>query len=1070
MNLSSLAVRRPVFISCILLLLLVLGWTSFRKLPVDLFPDVTFPVVTVTTPYPGASPKDVETLISKPLEEAIGTISGLKTIRSNNIEGTSIVVAEFTLETDVKYAEQQVRDKVASTKVKLPDDVKESTIRLIDPSDQPILMLTLSANLPMSQHFDLADQVVKPRLEQVNQVGLVEIMGGRKREIHIDLDREKIARANLSVTKIANRIAMTGQNIPAGSVPRETSGKDMVFRTMGEFESVPAIQNAAVSFLGNDRALTVSDVGHVEDTLEDATTYTMLNGKPTLLLNVFKQSGANTVAVSESVKKRIAKLNQELKQQYKDANPELTLVSNQARYISLNVEDVQESILIGIALTIIVVYFFLGSVRSTLITGVAIPVSLIGAFALMNMAGFSLNVMSLLAFSLAVGLLIDDAIVVRENIFRHMEMGKGARLAALEGTAEVTMAVIAVTATIISVFAPIGFLTGVVGQFFKQFGLSVCFIMAISLFDALTNAPMMSAYFGGTHGAEPTEGFFYYARTPVRFFNRFQDALERSYTGLLRTVLQRPWIALLVTGFVVLGSCVPLMKVPKTFLPTQDSGEFSVGLDMAPGTSLEKMRDRALEVDHVVRSHPEVVNSVLTVGNRQGEKNKAEMYVYLKPFGQRKKSTSDVKAEMRTLLKDFKDANPQVKDIDYVGGGMRPFNVNIVGQDLDQIDAVAGKLLAKLKHHPGLLDVDTSYRPGKPEFQVQVDLNEAERLGVSSSEVGRELHAQVEGVTPATFRENGLEYDIRVRLKQDQRDLESAYKRVLVPNMNERLIDLSRVARGKVATGPASIDRENRGRYVQISGDLAPHGPGMGGVMADINGWLAAGGEIELPQGITYRFVGQAENFEELGDSMKMAALLGLVFIYLVLSSLYESFFTPFTIMMVIPLAACGAFFGLYIGNKSLDLYSMIGCIMLMGLATKNSIILVDYINQLLEQGMSRKDAIIKAGQTRLRPILMTSLALIAGMIPVAVGLNEVSNQRTSLGVAVIGGVISSTLLTLIVIPAVFSYMERMRALLLRIGGVFVTADQGHASNGTYSRPDSAVNNLGDSSRPSKTH
>lgn len=1069
MNLPLLSIKRPVFITCVLLLIVVLGLFSFKKLPVDLFPDVTFPVVTVLTPYPGAGPKEVELLVSKPMEEQIGTIAGLKTLRSTNREGVSVVVAEFNLEVDVKYAEQQVRDKVSSARPKLPDDVEESTIRRIDPSDQPIMMLTLSAKLKPGEHFDLANEVVRPKLEQVNQVGLVEIFGGRKREIQVQLDRTKLSRANLSVTQIATSLNSAGLNIPAGSVSRETSGKDMVFRTVGEFETVQKIRDAAVNFFGNDRPVTLKDLGDVSDTLEDPTTFTYWNGESTLILRVFKQSGANTVAVSEAVLKKIEKINEEIKSQYKDAAPELKMVNNQARYISLNVFDVQESILIGILLTILVVYFFLGNMRSTLITGVAIPVSLIGAAGLMLVAGFSINIMSLLAFSLAVGLLIDDAIVVRENIFRHMELGKPARQAALEGTLEVTLAVLAVSFTIIAVFLPIGFLSGVVGQFFKQFGLTVCFIMVISLFDALTNAPMMSAYFGGTHGAEPTRGFMYAVRTPVRVFNAMQEKLENRYAKFLRSVLRRPWIALVGTIVVVASSCVPLMKVPKTFLPPQDSGEFSVSLDMAPGTSLEKMRDRALEVDKAIRSYPEVVNTVLTVGNTNGEKNKADFFVNLTPWGTRKISTIEFKEQIRQRLKEFPETNPKVKDVDYVGGGLRPFTLNIAGQDLAQVEKITEKVFAKLKEDKGLLDVDTSYRPGKPEYQVLVDLDRARQLGVTSAMVGRELRAQVEGLTPAVYREKGLEYDVRVRLKPEQRDLETGFKNILVPNMNGRMVELGQVAKPVSTTGPASIDRENRGRYLQISADVAPNGPGMGGAIDTVNKLLGPGGELQLPEGVTYRFVGQAEDFQALISSMITAMFLGLIFIYLVLSSLYESFFTPFTIMLVIPLAACGAFFALFIGGKSLDLYSMIGCIMLMGLATKNSIILVDYINHLLQQGMPRLEAIVEAGRVRLRPILMTSFALIAGMAPVAYGLNEVSNQRTSLGVAVIGGVISSTLLTLIVIPAVFTYMESVRAFLLKFGRKLVTQDQDHANNGKYNHPGSSANNLGGNAQPGKT-
>ncbi len=1038
MNLSSLSIKRPVFMTCVLLLILVLGTFAFQKLPTDLFPDVTFPIVTVTVPYPGAGPKEVETLVAKPLEEELGTISGLKTIRSTNSEGVSVVVAEFTLETDVKYAEQQVRDKVSAAKRKLPDDVDEPTIRRIDPADQPVMMITLKAKLEPGALFDLANEVIRPKLEQVNNVGLVQIVGGRKREIHVELDRKRLIDANQSVLAISQQLASAGENIPSGSVSREASGIDMVFRTVGEFKDVKEIEDSTVSFYGNDRALTLKDLGKVSDTLEDPKTFTYWNGESTLILNLYKQNGSNTIAVSNSVQKQIDLISKEIKEQHREANPELKIVNNQARYISLNVEDVFESISIGILLTILVVYFFLGNLRSTLITGVAIPVSLIGAAALMLMAGFSINIMSLLAFSLAVGLLIDDAIVVRENIFRHIEMGKDAKTAALEGTLEVTLAVIAVTLTIIAVFLPIGFLSGVVGQFFKQFGLTVCFIMIISLFDALTNAPMMSAYFGGVHGHEPTEGWRAYLRKPVKAFDRGQVWLEQKYDGLLKTVLRRPMITIVVTVAVVLSSCVPLMKVPKTFLPPQDSGEFSVALDMAPGTSLERMRDRSLEIDKIIRQNQNVINSVLTVGTDQGEKNKANFFVNLKPFGQRPFTTSEVKDQIREALKNETDVNPKVKDVDYVGGGMRPFTLNIVGQDLQQIEDIANKLMEKLKNHPALQDVDISFRPGKPEYQVVVDLSKAQKLGISSPMVGRELRAQVEGLTPAVYRENGLEYDIRVRMAPDQRDLEKSFSQILVPNLNYRQVSLSQVANGVKTTGPASINRENRGRYVAIMADIAPNGPGMGGVINDVNTWFAPGGELALPLGVTYRFVGQAENFQELVSSMITASLLGLIFIYLVLSSLYESFFTPFTIMLVIPLAACGGFFALYVAGSSLDLYSMIGCIMLMGLATKNSIILIDYIRQVSDQGKTLHESILEAGRTRLRPILMTSFALIAGMIPVAIGLNEVSNQRTSLGVVIIGGVLSSTLLTLIVIPAVYSYMERLRLVLVRFGSRFI--------------------------------
>jgi HAE1 family hydrophobic/amphiphilic exporter-1 len=1072
MNLSKLSIERPVFMTCVLLAIMVLGVFSYQKLPVELFPDVTFPVVTVTTPYPGAGPKEVETTVSKPLEEEMGTISGVKNISSINKEGVSIVVAEFSLETDIKYAEQQVRDKVSFAKVKFPEGAEDSIIRRIEPATAPIMMLTFRLDVSEGELYDVATEVVRPRLEQASGVGLVEILGGRKREIHVELDRKKLARAQVGASTVADRIAIAGQNIPAGSVTRQETGKDIVFRTVGEFQSVTEIERATVSFFGNDNPITLKDLGNVNDTLADPQSYGYSNGHKTLVLHVFKQSGFNSVQGSANVMKAIDKVTEDLNLRFKDKNPELRVVTDTSRFIRLNVLDVLESILIGIALTILVVYLFLGNFRSTLITGIAIPVSLIGAFALMAWAGFTINIMSLLAFSLAVGLLIDDAIVVRENIFRHMQMGKSPRDAALDGTLEVQLAVIAVTLTIISVFGPIGFLKGVVGQFFKQFGLSVVFIMAISLLDALTNAPMMSAYFGGGthHKTRKTVGEYWQAFfqkfqsdrgvlsliqapfrliqvllltifSPVRWlaqwFEGFQVWMEALYESLLKKIIRRPWVALVATLAIVVSSCVPLSLVPKTFLPPQDSGEFAVGLELPPGSSLDNTRDVALEVDKVIKQNPDVKESVLVIGSRDGDKNKAEFYVILTPFENRKGrglTTSMVKDEMRAALEKFKEFRPTVKDIDFVGAGQRPFVVHFAGQNLELVQSYTTKMYERLKNHPGLTDVDTNFRSGKPEFQAQIDLARAQRLGVTSALVGRELRTQVEGLTPGVFRENGLEYDIRVRMLPEQRDVQVAFPEILVPNINNRMVRLADVSKPVASTGPATIDRENRARYAAIMADLKPGGPGVGGVIDDIKAWTTKDPELKLPESLTYRFVGQAENFQELGSSMAIAMMLGLVFIYLVLASLYESFLSPFTIMLVIPLAGVGAFWALWVGSSSLDLYSMIGLVMLMGLAVKNSIILVDYVDQLRASGMEEGRAIIEGCKVRLRPILMTSIALISGMAPIAYGLNEVSNQRTSLGVAVIGGVVTSTLLTLIVIPAVYSYMEKVKRVLQSVG------------------------------------
>lgn len=1028
MNLANLSIKRPVFITCIVTVILVVGWLSLKKLPVDLFPNVTFPIVTVTTVYPGAGPEEVETLVSKVYEEELSNVPGLKKLSSNNLENVSVIIAEFNLKTDVKYAEQQVRDKVTAARKKLPDEIDEPVIRRIDPADQPIMTIAVQSDLPDGELYQLVDKKIKPQFEQVNQVGLVEIVGGRKREIKVELDRSKLKSREISASQVAGRLQISGQNIPAGKV--STSTTDAVFRTLGEYKTIDEIKSTIVNFIGNDVPITVADVGIVKDSLEERATYGYYNGKKALLLSVYKQSGSNTIGVAEAVKKKTLLLNETLKTEGK---AQLEVVRDGAKQIKANVDDVYETIIIGVILTIIVVFFFLGSGRSTIITGLALPNSLLGSFILLAAAGFTVNIMTLLALSLAVGLLIDDAIVVRENIFRHIEMGADPVSAAIKGTSEVTLAVIATTLTVIAVFGPIAFLEGVVGQFFKEFGLTVCFALLISLFDALTMAPMLSAYFAGKidhhqpgHVKEKKGFYDHTIGAVLEKFNKFQDWLEDIYVAVLKFTMKRPFVILGASLLIFFGSFAALKNTPKTFLPPQDSGEFVVSMDLKPGTSLDGMNSVATEIDAAIRKNKEVFNTILTVGDKNGQPEKASIFVNLVPSKQRKGiNTSQFKEMLRQQLKPFAYANVAVKDFDAVGGGQRPFNVNIVGEDMKEIQKYSALLFAKLKDHPALKDVDTSDRPGKPEFQVVPDRRKAEQMGVSTTLMGSELRTMIEGSKAAVFREQGEEYDIRVRLQEDQRDLKKAYDSTYVPNINNSLVKLSSVTNPLETTGPANINRQDRGRYIQISADIAPNGPGMGGAIADINKMMKE--EIKMPSNMRYQFVGQAENFQELMSNMIVAAGLGIMFIYFVLASLYESFVTPFTIMLVLPLAMCGAFYALAMTGASLDLFSMIGCIMLLGVATKNSILLVDYANQQVQAGLSLYDAILASGKSRLRPILMTSFALIAGMVPLAIGLNEASKQRTSMGIAVIGGLISSTLLTLVVIPAAYSYIERFR-------------------------------------------
>ncbi|HTA75836.1 MAG TPA: efflux RND transporter permease subunit [bacterium] len=1020
MNLPKLAIDRPVFVSCVVILLMVLGYMAYRSLGVDLFPDVSFPFVSVTTSYKGAAPEEIETQISKPIEEQISTLEGVKKVYSVNQEGFSIVTVQFTLETDSKDAEQRVRDKMSFVRPQLPKDIDEPVIQRLDPSDSPIMILSLQSGLTPSQAYDIVDQVIKPQLSQVTGVGVVDIIGGLKREIRVELDRSKLNAYRISATSVANNIGLNGMNVPVGKF--QTNGSNMLFRSVGEYNDLNRLRHTVVNFLGSDVPITVDKVGKVVDTTVDPPNYSFLNGQPALFLLVHKQSKANTVAVVNGVFKTMDRLNDLLKT--KPGAPKIGLVREDGRIVKMNLDDVQNTIGIGIFLTVLVVFFFLGSFRSTLITITSLPVSLLGSFILMNSMGFTLNLMTLLALSLAVGLLIDDAIVVRENIWRHIENGEEPKTAALNGTLEVAMAVVATTSVIIAVFLPIAFLKGTVGQFFKQFGMTVCFAMAVSLFEAMVMGPMLSAYW-----AKKSTGKHDKPKGILKWFDDLQTGMEKGYEVLIGWSIKHRLIVVIAAVLIFIASLGLTKFIKFTFLPGGDNGEFRVTLKLPPSTSLETTRDASHKVIDIISKHKEVLLTSETIGDTQGNDNTSTIYAKLTPWQTRKLSTSDLKDIVRKELEPYREQyQPQVADYDLVNNAA-PFNLVLVGDDYKTLEPIANDMMAKIKNIPGLADLQTNYDGNKPEFQAVLDPVKLRQLGVLGIEAGNELHTQVEGSVPAKFRQNGLEYDIRVRMQEDQRNLQQDFKHVWVPNSNHLQVRLTDIAEPVTTVGPSKINRLNRARYIQISGQLGPGGA-LGNITSAAEKIVK---EANLPPGVSYNFVGQAEDLGDLVTSMLTAVGLALLFTYMILASLYESPILPFTIMMSIPLSIVGAFIALAVTGQTLNIFSMIALIMLMGLVTKNAILLVDYIVQMEKKGVPRNEAIRQAGVIRLRPIVMTTLALIAGMIPTALALTEVGKFRQSMGVAIIGGLISSLFLTLIIVPSVYGYVDDFRLWLRKI-------------------------------------
>lgn len=1011
--------------------MIVGGIVSMGSLPVDFYPKVDTPYVVVSINYPGAGPKEVETVITKPVEDELVSLEGVKKIKSTSQNSISLIEIEFKLGLNADVMEQKVRDRVSIAQQKFPKAVKNPTILKLDFSNQSILTITVkSKTLDVTKITDWVDRELKPQISQVPKVGKLEILGGRKREIHVQLDPNKLEKYKIPLVTVADELSKSGENVPGGTI--KAGDKEFNVRNLGEFSSHESIQNRLVSFMGGEAPVRVRDLGVVEEGASKETSRSFHNGEKIVLIEVYKQSGANVIEVTDLVKKRVDELADLLKQQNSDI--EVKAVRDGAKEIRDNVWDVQESISIGIVLTILVVYLFLGSFRSTIITGLALPNSLLGAFVLVNLFGFSINVMTLLALSLAVGLLVDDAIVVRENIFKHLESGKSPLRAALDGTNEVKLAVIATTFAILSVFGAVGFMQGSTGQWFQEFGLTVCFAMIISLFDALTIAPMLSAYWGGSHSTENNKkNIFSYIGYPFEWmakkFDAFQSWMERVYKQMLHWLLEHP----IKTTIIGVGFAFSLFYVaaflPSTFFPQAEVSELSIDIELPTGLTLDATQEVAVDLQKSFSEVDGVRDFVTSVGNVNEEVNIGRIWAILKAPHERNMKSSELRNKYREIVDSKMPSYPKGTSIRVnMGGGQisyNPYEVSILSNSHEDIKKYGEMVMEELQKKNILKDLNSTMKPGKPEMVVKVNQDKAQKYGVSESLVGNEIRGRIEGIESARYREDGREYDIRVRIKDGSEDFMNNLNKILVPNINLLPVQLSDFATVVQTDGDNKLLRTNRSASMKLSANL-PDGVGLGEVIEKTKAIFT---ELKIPPTVRYIFEGEAESFEDMGNSMLMTFGFGILLIYLVLASLYESFFVPVIVMSALPLAVGGAFVSLLVMGQGLDMYSIIGMLLLMGVATKNSILLVDTVMEKIREEEGKNftmlELIADSSVRRLRPILMTSLALIAGMIPIAIGLNEASAQRTSLGTAVIGGTISSTALTLILVPAILMIFKK---------------------------------------------
>jgi hydrophobe/amphiphile efflux-1 (HAE1) family protein len=1019
MNLSAIAIRRPVFTVMCAVALLVMGIVGFKRLGTDLFPDVSFPVVVVNVPYPGASPSEVETLVVRPLEDSVVSLNGIDRVKSFSRESLGTVVILFKLGVNITEAAADVRDRIAQTRFKLPADVKEPSISRLDVSATPILIYTLRGQRPLSELRKLADDVLKPQLEQVEGVASVQIKGGAAREIQVELDRAKMDALRIDPSVVSARLRAANLTVPAGHF--DEGAREISVRTVGELPDAEAVRNVVIANAQDGSAVRLRDVASVTDGYEELRTRIRANGEQAVSFEVQKQSGRNSVAVADALKERLAQVQSQLPP---DIKPELLF--DQSVFIRENAHEVEIAIVFGGAMAILVILLFMLDLRSTLISAVALPTSVIGTFFVMYALGYTLNMMTLLGLSLAIGLLIDDAVVVRENIFKHLERGQDPFTAALEGTKEIALSVLATTLTIVAVFAPVAFMDGIVGQFFRQFGITVSASVLISLVVAFTLDPMLSSRFSKTveHG-KPSR--FDALKRP---FELFFSALDRTYGALLHWAVRRKIaVAGLAFGSLVLmGWVAGLMG--SEFVNAEDRGQFVVEAELPAGSSLDETARVSLLAEEAFLKHPQV-RVVFAVIGPSGETNKVSWRVVTSKKAERPSvPLGDIKDAARKALADQGVPKVTVTDPAFVEGAATeaPIMISVRGTSYDEIVPAANKVEAVLKNTPGVEDIQVKYTPGRPELQVEIDRQRAAEQGVAVAQIAMALRGAIEGEEATKLRQGKDEIPVRVRLRPEDRNNALDLERITLstPRGPVKLLDVARLVRGE---GPQVIEREDRQRQITIW--ASPKGRPLGDISTEIKPKIAG---LGLPTSVSVHYDGQIKQMEESNSSMGVALLLGVIFIYLVLASQFESFIHPLTIMLTLPLALVGAILGLFVTNNTMAMGAMIGIILLMGLVTKNAILLVDRaIVRVREQGESPLQAILEAGPERLRPILMTSAAMVLGMLPTAVNQGDGSEFRAPMAIAVIGGVVSSTLLSLIVVPVFYLAIEDSKDRLRRL-------------------------------------
>jgi len=1025
MYISNVSIKRPVFVTMITIGLLVLGIVSYSQMNIDLFPDVDFPFVVVTTVYPGAGPEAVSTDVTQKIEDAINPIAGVKHIQSTSQEGVSIVFAEFSLETESIVAAQEVREKVAAVRADLPLDIEDPIVQRFDPAAQPIMSIVMGGERTPKELTYLADKKVKEKIESIEGVGSVEIVGGSEREIQVLLNLDAMNARQITYNDVSHAISGSNFELPAGRLNQ--GPKEMLVRTMGRFESLDDLKNVIVKN-SHGKVVRLADIAAVSDSIAERRSISRFDGKDAVTLQLKRQSGANTVEVARAVKSELDDINALL-----PGGVKAEVAVDNSVFIEESLHDVQLTIFFGGALAILVIFLFLANIRSTVISAIAIPVSIISTFTAMKFLGFTLNMMSLMALSLAVGLLIDDAIVVIENIYRHIDLGKKSADAAEDGTTEIGLAVMATTFSIVVVFLPVAFMGGIVGQFFYQFGLTIAVSVLVSLFVAFTLTPMMSSLFLEKEkvlkkgSSNPITVILYY-------WNHFFTWFGEGYRSFLGWTLKHRAITLVVAigGFVI--SMMLANFLGQGFMPLSDRGEVYITFESMPGSSLERTSELAGQLENRIRSYGDMVRyQLINIGGEQTPVNKGTMFVRLVDKDQRDISVFDYIEILRKDLSNVPGLSISVASQPSDGGGSRLLEYSVRGPELSRLKVLADSVEQFMKRIPGCVDIDNSEKQARPEIQIAVDKDLSNDLGLNLGTVAMTVRNLVDGSSVSRYKEGNEEYEINLQLDEKYRsDLENLNNIYIKSNRQIRDKDFSVPLRQLASLyeekSPTEVKRFDRQREIRV-GTNAVTGYSLGELQDAVNARIDSMG---VPPGYIIAPVGESEIMADAGKEIGKALVLAIIFVYLLLASQFESFKDPFAMGMSLMMAPVGAILALLIFGSDLNIMSQIGIVFLMGLVTKNAILLIDFIKQARGKGMDRTEAILQAGPIRLRPIMMTTLSMIFAMLPLAFGIGPGAEFRAPMAQAVIGGLTSSTLLTLIIVPITYTLLDDLQLLFSR--------------------------------------